>query len=156
MLAGAVLLTLAAAPLALAGEAGSTLRGGARNPTSNPSVSYLGETQIIATNSTYGTRQSNKGTGGGAIYGCRSSATGPGCIAADNLNDGHAFAFSSSGNVGGVITLANKNGAPLTTNANGVATGFNANYLQGKQASEFVQSSQAADFEQTSQLLSRP
>jgi hypothetical protein len=141
-LAGAVLLALAAAPFALAAGEGSTLRGGARNPTSNPSVSYIGETQIIATNSTYGTRQSNKGTGGGAIYGCRSVTTGPACLAGVNLNTGRAFSFTSGGNVGGEIILSNKSGAPLTTNATGVATGFNANYLQGKQANEFVQTGQ--------------
>ena len=142
-------LAVVAAPIAL----GNTLKGGARNPSSNPSVSYTSETQIIADNSNYGTRQSNKGTGGGAIYGCRSLTGGPGCIVADNLNTGYAFAFAAAGNVGGTITLKNTNGAPLTTNAKGVATGFNANYLQGKQASEFVQTSQAANYAQTSQLL---
>jgi hypothetical protein len=142
-------LAIVAAPFALA----NTLRGGARNPSSNPSVSYTSETQIIADNSSYGTRQSNKGTGGGAIYGCRSLSGGPGCIDADNLNTGYAFVFSAAGNVGGTINLKNTNGAPLTTNAKGVATGFNANYLQGKQASEFVQTSQAASYAQTSQLL---
>jgi hypothetical protein len=142
-------LAIVAAPIAL----GNTLRGGTRNPSENPSISYSSETQIIADNSSYGTRQSNKGTGGGAIYGCRSAAGGPGCIVADNLHTGSAFAFSAAGNVGGTITLKNTNGAPLTTNAKGVATGFNANYLQGKQASEFVQTSQAANYAQTSQLL---
>src|SRR5262249_33565572 len=128
------------------------IRGGARNPSSNTALSYFTETQIIANNSTYGTRQSNKGTGGGAIYGCRST-TGPACVAANNLNSGRAFAFTSSGKVGGTITLANKAGAPLTTNATGVATGFNANFLEGKQAKDFVPATQAASFAQTSQLM---
>ena len=49
--------------------------GGARNPSSNASLAYSRETQIIANNTTYGTRQSNKSTsGGGAIYGCRAGA----------------------------------------------------------------------------------
>lgn len=135
---GGLLLALVAAPFALASGEGNTIKGGARNPSSNPSLSYNEETQIIADNSGFGTRQSNKGTGGGAIYGCRSAASGPGCIAAVNLNTGHAFSFTSSGNVGGVIELRNTKGAPLTTNATGVATGFNANFLQGKQASEFL------------------
>lgn len=148
-----LVLACTAAPFALASGSGSPIRGGARNPSSNPSVSYTSETQIIADNSTYGTRQSNKGSGGGAIYGCRSASGGPACIATDNLNNGSAFSFSSAGNVGGVINLKNTKGAPLTTNATGVATGFNANYLQGKQASEFVQTSQAASFAQTGQLL---
>jgi hypothetical protein len=152
ILAG-VLLAAVAAPFAVAAGTGNPIKGGARNPSANPSISYTSETQIIADNSSYGTRQSNKGTGGGAIYGCRSATGGPGCIVADNLNTGSAFAFLSSGNVGGTITLQNVNGAPLTTNAKGVATGFNANYLQGKQASEFVLSKEAASYAQASQLL---
>jgi hypothetical protein len=152
LLAG-VLGVLSAAPLALAAGVGGPIRGGARNPSPNPAISYRSETQIIAETSGYGTRQSNKGSGGGAIYGCRSVFGGNGCIAADNLNTGPAFAFVSSGKVGGTIKLQNSDGAPLTTNAKGVATGFNANYLQGKQASEFVLASQAASYAQTSQLL---
>jgi hypothetical protein len=154
LLAGAAIaIAVAVAPLALGSGEGKPLRGGARNPTSNTALSYLTETQIIANNSTYGTRQSNKGSGGGAIYGCRSAAGGPACVAAVNLKDGNAFAFTSSGKVGGTITLANKTGAPLTTNATGVASGFNANFLEGKQAKDFVPASQAPSFAQTSQLL---
>src|SRR3954452_20477480 len=70
---------------------GRTLLLGKRNPSSNSSLGLRSETQIIAKNSTYGTRQSNKGTGGGAIYGCRSVATGPSCVRASNLNGGLAF-----------------------------------------------------------------
>jgi hypothetical protein len=153
ILAGSI-LAVVAAPFAVAAGTGNPIKGGARNPSANPSISYTSETQIIADNSSYGTRQSNKGTGGGAIYGCRSATGGPGCIVADNLNTGSAFVFSSAGNVGGTINLKNVNGAPLTTNAKGVATGFNANYLQGRQASEFVLSKEAAtNYVQTSQLL---
>ncbi len=140
-------------PLALGSNDGSSLRGGARNPTSNTGLSYSAETQIVATNSSFGTRQSNKGTGGGAIYGCRSASGGNPCIEANNLNSGSAFEFISSGNTGGSIILSNKSGAPLTTNATGVATGFNANYLEGHQAKEFVPATQASSFAQTSQLL---
>ncbi|HEY7934069.1 MAG TPA: hypothetical protein VID48_09610, partial [Solirubrobacteraceae bacterium] len=64
LLAG-VVLACAAAPFALAAGSGNPIRGGARNPSPNPSISYTSETQIIADNSSYGTRQSNKGTGGG-------------------------------------------------------------------------------------------
>jgi hypothetical protein len=144
---------IAIAPLAMGAGEGGAVRGGARNPTNNTGLSYHSETQIIAENSTYGTRQSNKGTGGGAIYGCRSAAAGNGCIAAVNLKNGPAFAFTSGGASGGRITLSNTTGAPLTTNAKGIATGFNANYLEGKQAKDFVPATQAASFAQQSQLL---
>jgi hypothetical protein len=150
---GGVLMALAVAPFALASGEGSPIRGGSRNPSSNTNLQYNSETQIIADNAGYGTRQSNKGTGGGAIYGCRSLTTGPACISAVNLNSGNAFSFTSRGNVGGVILLSNKAGAPLTTNATGVATGFNANFLQGKQASEFIPTTKEASFAQTNQLL---
>jgi hypothetical protein len=156
-----VLLAVVAAPIALAGP----IQGGQRNPSPNPSVSYTQQTQIIADNTTWGTRQSNKGTGGGAIYGCRSASGANPCIEGDNLTGGQAFRFITGGTVGGTITLANKTGAPLTTNATGVATGFNANFLQGKQATDFLGvTAQAADsaklagqpatnYAQTSQLL---
>lgn len=144
---------IALAPLALGAGEGGPVRGGARNPGNNTGFSYHSETQIIAENSTYGTRQSNKGTGGGAIYGCRSAAGGNGCITAVNLKDGPAFAFTSGGKSGGRITLSNTSAAPLTTNAKGVATGFNANFLEGKQAKDFVSSTQASSFAQQSQLL---
>jgi hypothetical protein len=123
---------------ALAAGDGSPIIGGVRNPSSNPSLSFTGETQIIADNSTFGTRQSNKGTGGGAIYGCRAATSGPGCIVADNIVKGLAFQFISGGSTGGQITLADTKGAPFTTNATGVATGLNANYLQGHQATDFA------------------
>ena len=123
---------------------GAPIQGGLRNPGANANVSYASTTQIIADNSSWGTRQSNKGTGGGAIYGCRSVTSGPPCIEAVNLNSGFAFNFVTSGMVGGTITLSNTAGAPLTTNATGVATGFNANFLQGKQASDFLGATQQA------------
>jgi hypothetical protein len=151
--ASLIVVGVVAVPLALGSNDGTSLRGGARNPTSNTGLSYSAETQIIATNSSFGTRQSNKGTGGGAIYGCRSASGGNACIEANNLNSGNAFEFISSGNVGGSIILSNKSGAPLTTNATGVATGFNANYLEGHQAKEFIPATQASSFAQTSQLL---
>lgn len=151
--ASLIVVGIVAVPLALGSNDGTSLRGGARNPTSNTGLSYSAETQIIATNSSFGTRQSNKGTGGGAIYGCRSASGGNACIEANNLNTGSAFEFVGAGKVGGSIILSDKSGAPLTTNATGVATGFNANYLEGHQAKEFIPASQASSFAQTSQLL---
>ena len=72
---GATTLALLSAPLALGAGEGGPLSGGERNPSANASVEYNSETQIIANNQTYGTRQSNKSSsGGGAIYGCRSRA----------------------------------------------------------------------------------
>jgi hypothetical protein len=148
-----IVIGVVVVPLALGSNDGTSLRGGARNPTNNTGLSYSAETQIISSNSSFGTRQSNKGTGGGAIYGCRSASGGNPCIEANNLNSGSAFEFISSGKTGGSIILSNKSGAPLTTNATGVATGFNANYLEGHQAKEFIPATQASSFAQTSQLL---
>src|SRR4051794_41361398 len=67
----AVLVALLVTPFALAAGENRPLRGGARNPSPNAQLSFTRETQIIANNATYGTRQSNKSaTGGGAAYGC--------------------------------------------------------------------------------------
>ena len=72
-----------------------------------PSSSALNaETQIIANNGTYGTRQSNKkdGDGGGAIYGCRSNAgSRPVHQRSNNLKGGRAFEFETVGKEGGEI-----------------------------------------------------
>ena len=61
-----------AAPIAI-GATGSPLREGLRNPSSG---SASRETLIIARTraNVYGTRQSNVGAGGAAIYGCRTRA----------------------------------------------------------------------------------
>ncbi|HTC71522.1 MAG TPA: hypothetical protein VK655_01445, partial [Solirubrobacteraceae bacterium] len=71
-LVGAVaLLCVLSATLggALAYANGQPVRGGVKNPTFG---GFFGTTQIWANNSTWGTRQSNLGSGGSAIYGCRS------------------------------------------------------------------------------------
>lgn len=119
-----------------AGE-GLPIDGGQRNPSSD---AYSRETEVIADNGTFGTRQSNKrvGDGGGAIYGCRSSLANEACIRANNLNEGRAFEFVARGKEAGRITLEDKTGAPVTTNATGVATGFNADKVDGKDATEFA------------------
>src|ERR687893_86830 len=96
-------LVLLCAPLALGAGEGGPLDGGARNPSANAAVEYNRETEIIADNATYGTRQSNKSdNGGGAIYGCRSGAGGSAadnepCIRVVNLNVGYAFEFQTDG-----------------------------------------------------------
>lgn len=139
IIASAVLIALLATPFAGAFGEGSSVLGGARNPSLDPSNTFTRETQIIANTSTYGTRQSNKSaTGGGAIYGCRSAAGGTNkpCIRASNLAQGRAFEFSSGGAEVGRITSSNATAAPFTTNAGGVATGLNADKVDGKSADD--------------------
>ncbi|WP_028057609.1 hypothetical protein [Candidatus Solirubrobacter pratensis] len=122
---------------------GRNLLLGKRNPSSSGSRTLTSETEIIASNSTYGTRQSNKGSGGGAIYGCRAAATAgaPACVRASNLNGGQAFQFTTTGSTAGSITVAKTTGAPFTTNATGVATGLNADKVDGKDATDFAAAS---------------
>ena len=97
ILAAALLVALMVAPFAGAFGEGNSVRGGARNPSPDARRAYTKETEIIADNSTYGTRQSNKSNnGGGAIYGCRSGEGGTPkgnepCIRANNLSSGRAF-----------------------------------------------------------------
>lgn len=123
----------------LANAGGGTIRAGIKNP---PSGGYYNTTQIWANNSSWGTRQSNLGTGGAAIYGCRSPEGGLSCLDADNLKGGTAFDFITTGKLGGTITVGSSTAAPFTTNGHGEATGLNANYLQGKTASEFATTGQ--------------
>src|SRR4051795_11320461 len=131
----AVLVALLVTPFALAAGENRPVRGGARNPSPNASLSYTRETQIIANNSTYGTRQSNKSTrGGGAIYGCRARTGTNACLRASNLSNGRAFSFATNsgtevGRIDGPTTAA-----PFTTSATGVATGLNADKVDGKDA----------------------
>lgn len=140
LIVATVVVALAVPTLAVASGEGQSVLGGQRNPTLSPSRTYSGETQIIARNSTYGTRQSNKGTGGGAIYGCRAVAgSSASCLRAVNLNQGAAFDFVTSGVQGGRITAAGGEKArPFTTNATGVATGLNADRVDSKSADELV------------------
>jgi len=102
------------------------------------------ETEIISridagtgTKGGYSTRQSNlSSTGGGAIYGCRSTGaanTEP-CLRANNLAAGKSFEFNAtSGPVGGTITVGTGGDTkkPFTTNATGVADGLNADRVDG-------------------------
>lgn len=138
IIASSLLLALLITPFAGAFGEGSGVRGGVRNPSFDAGKAYTRETQIIADNATYGTRQSNKSaTGGGAIYGCRSGAATTGtankpCLRASNLAQGRAFEFATRGTEVGRITSTNVNAAPFTTNATGVATGLNADKVDGK------------------------
>jgi len=128
---------------------GQPVEGGERNPTADASQSYSRETEIIAENATYGTRQSNKSSnGGGAIYGCRSGEGGTPrgnepCVRANNLSNGRAFEFRSGGNEVGSIESANPAAAPFTTNATGVARGLNADRLDGREADALVAEARA-------------
>jgi hypothetical protein len=145
VVASAVIIGLLASSFAVASGEGKNLLLGKRNPGSNNSAALTSETQIIANNGTYGTRQSNKSAkGGGAIYGCRSaqggSTTGNSpCIRSSNLANGRAFEFSANGGTEvGSITSGNVNAAPFTTNAKGVATGLNADQVDGKGADDIT------------------
>jgi len=142
LFASVVVVAIAVSGSAFAFGEGRPILGGKRNPSTNASRAFTSETQIIANNSTYGTRQSNKSdNGGGAIYGCRSGAGGTPkgnepCIRANNLAQGLAFEYESNGPLVGTINSSNANAAPFTTNAHGVATGLNADQVDGKSASD--------------------
>jgi hypothetical protein len=141
----ALILAFAVAPFALASGEGSTTRLGARNPKGGGALTT--ETEIIAKNKSYGTRQSNKtiGDGGGAIYGCRSNFPADGkaggalepCVRGNNLAAGRAFEFNTvKGTEVGRFTVGddkadNPGARPFSTNATGVATGLNADRVDG-------------------------
>jgi hypothetical protein len=149
---GTAILAFGIAPLTYAATGGS-LTLGERNGAD-------AETEIISTEGAgtgakggYATRQSNLSTsGGGAIYGCRSTArTAPAdqknpCIRANNLSNGLAFEFRATrGNVGGDISVGNGGDTtkPFTTNATGVATGLNADRVDGLNAEDIAKATQA-------------
>ena len=144
--ASAIVLAICVAPFAIAQSKSGPIAGAARNPSSDASQSYAKETEIIASNGTYGTRQSNKSdNGGGAIYGCRSGEGGSAkgnepCIRANNLAKGLAFELETGGVLGGTFTVGNGGDTtkPFTTNATGVATGLNADRVDGKSADDFL------------------
>lgn len=154
------LLGLLIAPLAIAQGGGSdggadaeasatgdVLREGIRNPRRGAARR---ETQVIAGNSSYGTRQSNlSSNGGGAIYGCRSGPGGTAlgnepCIRANNLRDGLAFEFNTTnGDIGGVISKDNLDGVdpsavPFVTNMGGMVQNLNAHRVGGQTAEDIV------------------
>jgi hypothetical protein len=145
-LATALILVLGIPSAAIGFGEGRSILGGKRNPSSDATKAFSAETEIIANNSTYGTRQSNKrnGDGGGAIYGCRSNEGNEACVKSFNLNNGRAFEFQTNGNLGGRIQTKDANGVPFTTNATGVATGLNSDKVDGKDATDFAGSGDLA------------
>jgi hypothetical protein len=136
-LATALVLVLGGGSYAMASGEGRSLVAGKRNPTSGQ---ITRETTIIAKTGGYATRQSNfnHGSGGGAIYGCRSNPGTQPCIRANNLTTGRAFEFATKGSEAGFIQADGANAKPFTTNAHGVATGLNADQVDGKSADDIV------------------
>ncbi|MDX8150671.1 hypothetical protein SK069_03620 [Patulibacter brassicae] len=152
VLVGAGVLAFGIAPLTYAATGGNLILG-ERNASTD-------ETEVIATTDAgpgqkggYSTRQSNLSTtGGGAIYGCRSTArTAPNdlknpCLRANNLSTGLAFEFRATrGTLGGDISVANGGDQtrPFTTNATGVATGLNADRVDGLHAEDLAKGAAA-------------
>jgi hypothetical protein len=152
LIASTAVAAVLGAPLAFAAGEGSDIKLGKRNPNRG---TVTQETQIIASSpiNSYGTRQSNLGAGGGAIYGCRAAlGTDPAnpaqttpCVRVNNLAGGLAFQFVSvSGTLGGIFQVgptfgtANPNARPFMTNATGVATGLNADRLDGRDAEQII------------------
>ena len=145
MLIGGLVLAIGIPSVAVGFGEGRSLLLGKRNPSPNAARALNSETEIIASNGSYGTRQSNKrdGDGGGAIYGCRSNTGREPCIRSNNLKTGRAFEFETAGKEGGRIEVGDTTGAPFTTNATGTATGLNADKVDGKEAADFANT---ADF----------
>ena len=139
ILVGAVALAIGVPSVAIGFGEGRALLLGKRNP-GPTSRTLSSETQIIASNGSYGTRQSNKrkGDGGGAIYGCRSNTGAEPCIRSNNLELGRAFEFVTDGKEAGRIETDDPAGVPFTTNATGTATGLNADRVDGKEAADFA------------------
>jgi len=135
--AAALILAIGVPSVAVGFGEGRTALLGKRNPSSG---SLTRETQIIANNGSYGTRQSNKnnGDGGGAIYGCRSDASHEPCVRANNLNTGRAFEFVTKGKEAGQIEVGDTTAAPFSTNATGKVTNLNADKLDDKDSTDFA------------------
>jgi hypothetical protein len=137
VVAAALILAIGVPSAAVGFGEGRDARLGKRNPSSG---SLTRETQIIANNGSYGTRQSNKrnGEGGGAIYGCRSDAGREPCVRANNLKGGRAFEFQTKGKEAGAITVGDTSAPPFSTNATGKVTNLDADRLDGKEATDFA------------------
>jgi hypothetical protein len=105
VIAATGLLVICISPFAAA-RTGDNLREGLRNGTTTSEteiVSNISSTNLLKGG--YSTRQSNlSGSGGGAIYGCRSQAGGSAakpkpqnpCVRANNLSTGYAFEFNAA------------------------------------------------------------
>jgi len=137
VIAAALILAIGVPSAAVGFGEGRDAKLGKRNPSSG---SLTRETQIIANNGSYGTRQSNKrnGEGGGAIYGCRSDLGKEPCVRANNLKGGRAFEFATQGKEGGSIEVKDTSGPPFTTNATGKVANLDADKVDGKSAEEFA------------------
>lgn len=136
LLAAGIGAAVLGAPLAVAAGEGDPIIGGERNPAANPSAALREETQIIADTprSQYGTRQSNKGEGGGAIYGSRADRDLTGddevaCIRANNLSDGRAFSFETTGPIAGKIEVGDDAAEPFSTNGRGKVENLNSDMV---------------------------
>jgi hypothetical protein len=134
VLAAALAAAVLGAPLAIAAGEGDPILGGERNPSPSASVELNDETEIIAQTGEYGTRQSNKGSGGGAIYGCRSSREAAeqreiACLRANNLRDGRAFSFETDGPIAGEIEVGDPGAQPFATNGRGKVENLNADMV---------------------------
>ena len=145
MIVALIALVIAIGGTAYATGEGKPLLGGARNPGNDQSKALTKETQIIASTSGYGTRQSNKSSsGGGAIYGCRSGAGGTPtkqrAVRAREQPRGGARlrARHRRRSEAGRIETKDGNGKPFTTNANGVATGLNADRVDSLDAEQII------------------
>jgi hypothetical protein len=140
VVATALILAIGIPAVAIGSGEGRSLIAGKRNPGGGGELTR--ETEIIADNATYGTRQSNKrnGDGGGAIYGCRSDPGREPCVRANNLKGGRAFEFATVGREGGQIRLNDARGVPFTTNATGKVANLNADRLDDRDAADFAAS----------------
>ena len=137
VIAAALILAIGVPSAAVGFGEGRDTKLGKRNPSSG---SLNRETQIIANNGSYGTRQSNKrdGEGGGAIYGCRSSAGKEPCVRANNLKGGRAFEFVTAGKEAGQFQVGDTTAPPFSTNATGKVTNLDADKVDGKSAEDFA------------------
>lgn len=137
VVASALILAIGVPSVAVGFGEGRTAKLGKRNPSSG---ALSRETQIIANNGSYGTRQSNKnqGDGGGAIYGCRSDASHEPCVRANNLNTGRAFEFVTKGKEAGKINVGDASAPPFTTNAKGKVENLNSDTLDGRDSTDFA------------------
>jgi hypothetical protein len=135
ILISALIVAIGVPAVALGAGEGRSLIAGKRNPNSG---SLTRETQIISSNGTYSTRQSNTGAGGGAIYGCRAAVNAEPCVRANNLKLGLAFEFETGGKTAGDIKVKDTTGAPFTTNATGKVANLNADKLDDKDSADFA------------------
>jgi hypothetical protein len=135
ILISALIVAIGVPAVALGAGEGRSLIAGKRNPQSG---SLTRETQIISSNGTYATRQSNLGAGGGAIYGCRAGESAEPCVRANNLKAGRAFEFETGGKTAGDIKVKDATGAPFTTNATGKVENLDSDELDGKDSAEFA------------------